>query len=462
MNPLASPSTGARRRRAPTRSPAREAIFSILYRVEAQGAFSNVLLHHTLDQRHFAPADQALITEVVFGTLRQQGRLDYALATVLDRPLEGLPAAIRTILRLGLYQMWFLDRVPDAAAVHEAVESAKRHGHPGTVRLVNAVLRRLAAAGEPAPPAASEDPAANLAVLSSHPRWLVERWIARWGLDETRALCAANNAPPAATLRVNLLRTTRDAVAARLRARGLTVTPGGLPEALSVRGTLALRLDLHQEGLVTVQDEGAMLVAHLLDPRPGETVLDATAGLGGKSTHLAELMHNQGRIIALDVQPAKLRALSALCARLGLDIVEAHHLDARQAGRRFRGLADRVLVDAPCSGLGVIRRRPEIRWRVDPATPQTAAAQQGRLLDGVTGALQPGGTLVYAVCSLEPEEGEEVIAGFLRRHPEFAAEETRLLLPHRDGMDGFYMCRLGRRARASRREAPKRGERKVR
>lgn len=394
---------------------------------------------------------------MVLGTLRQQGRLDYALERALQRPLASLPAAIRTVLRMGLYQVWFLDRVPDAAAVHQAVEAAKRHGHEGTARLVNAVLRRLAAEGEPPPPPPDGDPAGHLAVTHSHPRWLVQRWIARWGAEETRALCAANNVPPPSALRVNLLRTTPEAVAAQLRHRGLQVAPGSLPEALRVRGTLALRLDLYREGLVTMQDEGAMAVAHLLAPQPGETVLDGAAGSGIKATHLAELMRNQGRVVALDIQPAKLKALSGHCARLGIDIVEAHHLDARQAGARFRGRMDRVLVDAPCTGLGVLGRRPEIRWRLTPECIPALAAQQRALLAGVAEAVRPGGVLVYAVCSLEPEEGPEVVEDFLRRHPAFVLEEARLLLPHRHGTDGFYMARL-RRQVSGRREGGRCGE----
>lgn len=457
MSAPAGRASAGRAPSAPTGPDPREAAFAVLYRVESGRAFANILLHRVLERAAYAPVDQALVTEMVLGTLRQQGRLDYALESALRRPLISLPPAIRTILRLGLYQVWFLDRVPDAAAVHQAVEAAKRHGHAGTARLVNAVLRRLAAEGEPPPPRPEDDPVGHLAVTHSHPRWLVQRWIARWGARETRALCAANNLPPPSTLRVNLLRATTEAVASQLRQRGLQVAPGGLPEALRVRGTLALRLDLYREGLVTMQDEGAMAVAHLLAPQPGETVLDATAGSGIKATHLAELMRNQGRLIALDIQPAKLKALSAHCARLGIDIVEAHHLDAHQAGARFRGQMDRVLVDAPCTGLGVLGRRPEIRWRVSPDDIPAMAARQRVLLAAVAGAVRPGGVLVYAVCSLEPEEGQEVVDDFLRSRPAFVLEESRLLLPHRHGTDGFYMARLRRRAEG-RREGGPRGE----
>lgn len=428
---------------------ARETIFAVLRRVEAGQAYSTALLHHTLARTRHTPADRAFITEVVLGTLRQRGRLDHALNAVLPRGLAALPVAIQVILRLGLYQLWFLDRVPDAAAVDTSVELARRHGHRGTAGLVNAVLRRLAAAGEPPPPDPAADPAGHLAVVHSHPRWLVERWLRRWGWEETARLCAANNTPPPSTLRVNRLRATPDEVAERLRARGMTVAPGIVPEALRVRGPLDERLDLYRDGLVTMQDEGSMVVARAVDPRPGETVLDAAAAPGGKATHLAELMENRGRVIACDVQPGRLRLVAQQVARLGLDIVEAHHLDAREAGRRFAGAADRVLLDAPCTGTGVVRRRPEIRWRLRPSAPREMAARQAALLAGVRGAVRPGGRLVYAVCSLEPEEGPEVVEGFVRRYPAFRVEETRTLLPHRDDTDGFYLAVLERTGRAA-------------
>lgn len=447
-------------RETAARADPREAILAILRRVETGQAFSNVLLYHTLSREPFSPVDQGFITEVTLGTLRQRGRLDYALDAVLGRPLASLPAVIRTILRLGFYQIQFLDRVPDAAAVHEAVEAARRHGHRGTAGLVNAVLRRLASEGEPAPPSVERDLAGHLAVTQSHPRWLVERWVGRWGFEETRALCAVNNVPPPSMLRVNPLRTSPPEVLARLRARGLEAEAGGWPEAVRVRGRLGARLDLYHDGLVTMQDEGAMAVSRIVDPQPEETVLDAAAGTGGKATHLAELMGNRGQILALDIAPAKLRALAANCARLGIDIVEAHHLDARTAGRRFRERADRVLLDAPCTGLGVIRRRPEIRWRIDPAVVAAMAARQEEMLAGVSGAVRPGGVLVYAVCSTEPEEGEAVVRGFLENaRGVFALEQERTLLPHRDGTDGFYIARLRgrddrRRGEASARRRP--------
>lgn len=445
---------------------AREAAFAVLARAEAADAFVSVLLFHTLERSQLNAGDRALATAIVFGVLRHRARLDYALAPLLTRPFEELPAAIRTILRMGAAQLLVLERVPTAVAVSASVELARRHGHAGTARLVNAVLRRLAAEGPPTLPDRAADPLGFLAVQSSHPRWLLARWAARWGVSEAEALAAANNRPAPSTLRANTLRASRDAVLAALRARGVDATAGRLPESVRVAGSLTDRLPVIDEGLAVVQDEAAMLVARALAPPPGGVVIDACAAPGGKATHLAALMGDRGRLLACDVHLRKLEALAHRAAALGVSCLEAHHLDARALGARFPRAADAVLVDAPCSGLGTIRRRPEIRWRAAEADLARGAAAQATLLAGAAGAVRPGGVLVYSVCSLEPEEGPEVVEAFLAAHPAFAREPLpdecprdldgrsiagdrpgeAWLLPHRHDTDGFYLARL-RRAR---------------
>jgi 16S rRNA (cytosine967-C5)-methyltransferase len=444
---------------------AREAAFVVLHRAEAADAFVSILLHRTLERSALSDADRALATAITLGVLRHRGRLDYALARLLDRPLERLPASIRTILRMGAYQILDLDRIPPAAAVSESVRLARRHGHAGTARLVNAVLRRLAAEGPPALPDPSLDPIEAIAITHAHPRWLVARWVARWGPDETSALAAANTQPAPSVLRVNTLRATREAVIASLRHRGLQAVPGQIAEAVRVHGSLVGWAPLVEQGWCVAQDEGSMLVAHAAAPRPGSTVIDACAGTGGKATHLAALMTNTGRVVACDLHPAKLRALAARSARLGATCVEAHHLDARDLASRFPAAADVVLVDAPCSGLGTIRRRPEIKWRASPEDLPRHAERQRALLEGCAGAVRRGGVLVYSVCSLEPEEGPEVVRAFLAHHREFAwdpmpegfpqtlgghlLEQVQagevFLFPHRHETDGFYLARLRRR-----------------
>ena len=444
---------------------AREVAYTVLLRTETAGAFATVLLFRALQRSGLGQADRALATALVLGVLRHRERLDWALAAFLRRPLATLPPAIRTVLRLGAYQLLDLQRIPPPVAVDEAVALARRCGHPGTAGLVNAVLRRLSAEGPPPPPDVATDPAGHLAVVYSLPRWLIERWLARWGLDESAALAAATVRPAPSVVRVNTLLATPGEVRLALAARGVRATAGLLPEALRVRGPLTARLPLYARGLCMAQDEGAMVVARAVAPPAGGMVIDACAAPGGKTTHLAALMHNSGRLLACDVHPGKLTALAHRCAAMGATNVEAHHLDARALGRTFPGQADAVLVDAPCSGLGVVRRRPDVKWRITPDALARCAALQRELLAGAAGAVRPGGALVYSVCTLEPEEGPEVVRAFLRAHPAFALAPLPpavprvlngqplpgadggeiVLLPHRHDTDGFYVARLVRR-----------------
>lgn len=425
----------------------------------------SILLYRTLERSSLSTADRALATALTLGVLRHRERLDYALAPLLRQPLPDFPPAIRTILRMGAFQILDMDRIPAAAATSESVTLARRHGHVGTARLVNAVLRRLVAEGPPPPPDAATDPVGHVAVVYSHPHWLVARWAAHWGFDEARALAAANTRPAPSVLRVNTLRATRDEVLANLRGRGVSAEPGLVPEAVRVHGSLVQRLPVIDEGLCAVQDEGAMLAALAVAPAPGSVVIDACAAPAGKTTHLAALMQNEGRVLACDIHPRKLQGVAHRAAAMGATCVEAYHLDAREIGRRWAGEADSILVDAPCSGLGTIRRRPDIKWRAVEADLARHAATQRVILDGVAGAVQSGGVLVYSVCSLEPEEGPEVVQAFLAGHPSFGraplpdgfprivggspvegtmSGEIRLL-PHRHDTDGFYVARLRRR-----------------
>lgn len=430
----------------------------VLSRVEA-GAFANLTLHNTLAQAGLPPADAGLATELTLGTLRHLRRVDWTLEGALRDPLDDLPVPIRQILRTGAYQLLFLSRVPAHAAVHEAVDLARHRGHPGTARLVNAVLRRIAAEGERPLPDPAADPVARLAVEFSHPAWLVARWVRRRGADGAAALCGANNAPAPGFVRVNAVRQSVDGVTRQLAASGAVVTPTVLPEGLAVAGSFDERHQLVTQGVLTVQDLGAMLVTHALDPQPGETVIDACAAPGGKTTHIAERMGNRGRVIACDVHAGKIQTVARRAEVMGLGIIETRHLDARQLGAGAVGQADRVLIDAPCTGLGVVRRRPEIKWRVQEGDLPELARLQGSLLHGVCGAVRPGGVLVYSVCTTEPEEGPDVVAGFLRDHGEFALDPlplpdavnphtqevgTAMLLPHLHGTDGFFIARMRR------------------
>jgi len=437
---------------------AREAALVVLARVDRGEAFANVLLHSALSRARLSDVDAGLATELVLGVLRHRARVDWTLAGALRHPLERLTPRIRAVLRTAVYQLLFLPRIPAHAAVHEAVTLARAHGHRGTAKLVNAVLRRVAAEGERALPEGS--PSERLAVEHSHPRWLVDRWVARMGEEETSALCRANNRPGPPAVRVNTQRRGPEDVVQRLREAGATVRPTVLPEGYYVDGPFGPRQAMAAEGSLTVQDLGAMLVTHLLDPQPGETVIDGAAAPGGKTTHIAERMRGHGRVIACDIHQGKLERLSARAALMGLETIEAHHQDARTLGRTFRHQAHRLLLDAPCTGFGVLRRRPDIKWRAQPEDIPALAALQAEMLRGAVDALRPGGILVYSVCTIEDEEGRDVIAGLLRSRPEFEPDGDLplpgafagaavgpgqiLLLPHRHGTDGFYVARLRR------------------
>lgn len=441
---------------------ARDLAATVLYRVEAEGAFANILLHLLLEDAHLSPADSGLATEIVLGTLRYQGRIDWTLTEALRYRLAELPPRIRAILRSAVFQLLFLHRVPARAVVHEAVELARRYGHAGTAGLVNAVLRRIAAKGERPLPDPEPDPVDRIAVEHSHPRWLVGRWIARWGRADAVALCQANNAPAPVMARVNTLRASPREAAEQLAASGVTVRPTVLPEGLRLEGSFTARHELVRRGWLTAQDLGAMLVTHALDPQPGETVIDACAAPGGKATHIAERMRNQGNVLACDIHPGKLQSVRQRATDLGIDVIETYQQDARKLGTRWAGVADRLVIDAPCTGLGVVRRRPEIRWRVRPADLKIMASLQREIILGACDAARPGGVLLYSVCSTEPEEGWDVVEWFLRERPEFVPESdlpmpqtmaarttepagTIMLLPHRHGTDGFFLARLRRR-----------------
>lgn len=390
--------------------------------------------------------DRAFLHELVLGTLRHRGSIDHALAASLDRPLSRLDPAVLTILRLGAHQVLRL-RVPDRAAVSESVELA-REVAPHATGLVNAVLRRLAREGAPPVPEAERDPLGWLTSAGSLPRWLAERWLARLGSETARARATALLETPPVVFRVN---PRAGDIEARLTAAGVLAAPLVVPGARIAReGTIG---PLASEGIVYLQDQGSQLIAHLA-ARPGGRLLDACAAPGGKATLLADL-GPRAQVIAGEVSPPRLATLAALVARWGATNVRVVGADARRPP--FARAFDAVLLDAPCSGLGTLGRHPDIRWRARAADLGRHARRQRDLLEGVAPLVAGGGTLVYATCSIEPEENEEVIEPFLDAHPEFtpgprppwaeAFADGLFLrtLPEREGGDGFFAAGLVRR-----------------
>lgn len=436
-----------------------------LMQVARRASFPDVLLDvYFKEHPELDPRDRALITELVYGVLRWQGRLDWIIDQHVNTSPERISQSVRLILRLATYQLLFLDRIPAAAAVNEAVELTKASQPQHIVRFVNGVLRTISRKSSILKEAVPEgSPEERLAMRYSYPVWLIQRWLSRLGDEETAAFCTASNQIAPICIRVNGLKTTVEEMAGSLRGLGFTVQPGNLaPEALHLR---SIRTDLssllhYQAGDFQVQDEASQLVSHLVQPQPGERVLDVCAGLGAKSTHLAQLMENQGTITAVDNQGWKLTRLMENARRLQISCIAPLELDVRELST-VQNLFDRILLDSPCTGLGVLRRNPDIKWKVRPKDFYRLHLLQKQMLDKVAPLLKPGGVLVYATCTLSTEENETTLESFLSEHPQFYLESARPYLPagcgsavnragalqtwpHKHGVDGFFAARLRR------------------
>jgi 16S rRNA (cytosine967-C5)-methyltransferase len=426
----------------------RDVALAALLRVE-DGAYSNVLLPAMLRDSALDTRDRAFVTDLVYGTLRRQRALDHLLALAADRPLEKLDSPTRAALRLGAYQL--TRDVPVHAAVGETVAVVPRQARG----FVNAVLRALTGMGPPWPWPDGNDPAA-LAVRLSYPDWIVEELVAQYGADDARATLERGNEPAPVALRVDPGRTTVDALADEMRAAGAEVWPGTLTDgALRARGLGdPARLDAVAGGRATPQDEASQAVVTILDPRPGETVVDLAAAPGGKATAIGEQMGERGRVVAGDVHPRRIRLVTAARDRLRPRNLFAVVADGRAPPVRPMRV-DRVLVDAPCSGLGVLRRRAELRWRIGPEDVPQLADLQRDLLRAAANVVKPGGIVVYSVCTLTSAETTGVDAWAERELPQLGADPQpgapwrprgrgALLLPHDADTDGMYVLRLRR------------------
>ncbi len=417
--------------------------------------------HPFADQR-----DRALLQNIIFGVLRWRAHLDYIIGCFSRTPLKKIQPDILNVLRIGTYQIVYLNRIPASAAVNTSVELAKPLAPSWVVRFVNAVMRKVATGYKDISyPSVAKDQVMALAVRKSFPPWLIHRWVKRFAPDETVRLCDALNAIPPITLRANTLKTDRNTLLQLLNEQGesahsATNTPDGI--VLYHPRKPFTELEAHQSGLFQVQDEAAQLVSLLLNPQPGERVLDACAGRGGKTGHMSQLMDNTGAVIAVDISVEKLKTLSTEMMRLGITIVSTRETNLLEdlPGVDL-GLFDRILLDAPCSGLGVLRRNPDAKWVASKNMFVRYSRRQMALMDNVAPLVKPDGVLVYAVCSIEPEEGEAVIEYFLDRHEDFRLENPAAInpgidmslfshdgilrtYPHRHNMDGFFAARFRR------------------
>lgn len=443
---------------------AREVALKVINHIENQGAYANIALGKELQGKGLSEQDRRFVTELVYGTVKASRTLDWMLGHYVSRPVDKISPVIRNILRMGLYQLFFLTKVPASAACNQSVELAKKYGHAGTVKFVNGVLRGAARAPEKAQyPEREAQPALYLSLRYFHPEWLTARWITRLGLTAAEKLCQINNETPALSVRTNTLKNNRETLLTALAAEGVACTPSAwTPEGVTFQAFPSLSsLTTLQQGLFQVQDESSMLVAHVVDPQPGECIIDTCAAPGGKSTHMAALMKNQGKIIACDIYEHKLALIRENTERLGISIIDAKLQDALLLGSTYAGQADRVLVDAPCSGLGVLRRKPDSRWKKKEELLAELPQLQRQILHSAAACVKPGGILVYSTCTTEPEENEQVVKGFLAEHPEFSLQQTGCYLPvaqperdmvqlwpHTDGVDGFFIARMQRKAGA--------------
>ena len=421
--------------RPPAFDEVRMQAWKILRQVEDSRTFADLSLDQTFAKNpHWRPLDRAFILELVLGTLRWRGRIDLAIHLASKYPEKNINFQLLQLLRLGAYQILFLDRVPDSAAVNESVRLAKAiFKNEKMSAFVNAVLRAIARKKnqEVFPPFASH-PIEYITQALSHPRWMVEGWVKEFGPEMTQKICVANNLRPPFTVRVNTLKISREALRKKLQAAGIDSFPTPFsPEGLILKKSPFLAEDeLFQKGMYFVQDEASQIIAHLLDPRPGERVLDACAAPGGKSTHLAQLMEDQGEIIALDLHRPKVEVIQENCRRLGISTIQTFQTDATQPlPLPAQSTFDRILIDAPCTGLGILHRNPEVKWRRKPQDARRLQGLQMALLENVCSRLKTEGILVYSTCTMTREENDSVVEAFLGRHKDFQVEDLRCIVP---------------------------------
>jgi 16S rRNA (cytosine967-C5)-methyltransferase len=441
-------------------TPARRCAFNVLRRVFEQGAYADSAFRAEAERQELHGRDRSLAMRLAYGTIQRKATLDFVIERLSERSIERLDPPVVAALRLGLYQIAYLGGVADHAAVDESVELAKR-GRGGGHKLVNATLRRATREAQRLVDTLSDATPVEAALRHSHPRWVAELWWQMLGSEEARALMERNNEPAENAVRTNTLKTGAAPLVAALAEEGIGARQDSLlPEAV----VLEQPYDVHgsrlfEEGLLMPQSRGSMLVARAVDPRPGEEVLDLCAAPGAKTTHLAALMKDEGRVVAVDRDPRRLAALSANCKRLGAFCVESRQGDAAEPafGQGF----DRVLVDPPCSDLGTLQSRPDVRWRKSRAQVRQLERLQRRILDVGAAALRPGGRLVYSTCTISALENEDQIADFVKRRRDFSAVDLSSVyppasgiggdgslrtLPHRHATDGFFIAALERRA----------------
>lgn len=430
---------GRRRSSRHEPTPARVCAFRVLQRTFGEGAYADRAFRAEADRAGLDSRDRAFAQRLAYGAIQNRRTLDYVIISLSSRGIDAIDLPILNALRLGVYQVALLDGVPDHAAVGQTVDLARRHGEGGH-RFANAVMRRAAREASDLIAELIDHTPAEAAVRHSHPEWIVRMWWDALGPEETVALLERDNSPAENAVRVNELLVTPGEVAEALAEQGLeNHAADGIPEGLVVKGQFdAHGSQLFKEGAIMPQSRASMLVGRTVAPQPGDRVLDLCAAPGAKTTHLAALLGNDGEVVAVEKHSGRARALEENCERVGATCVTVREADAADVEGEF----DRVLLDPPCSDLGTLQSRPDVRWKKSEADVVALVAEQERLLDAAADRVRPGGTLVYSTCTISPDENGRQVERFLERRHDFRSEDQRQLLPHRDGTDGFFIARL--------------------
>lgn len=433
-----------------------------LYDIDEKRAFSNIKINQYFRKYDLSPVDRAFSTEILYGTIRWKLRIDYLIQKFSKNRLESISPWVINCIRIAVYQIFFMDRVPEFAAVDQSVEITKLKDKKAA-SFVNGVLRNILRNKNEFDDIKIADKIKRLSIEYSHPEWFIRKFIRELGENFTIELMKRNNIPPDLTIRVNRLKCTREELKNALIKQNVNVRDGMLDESLVLKGYSSIEKSLEfKSGLFIIQDESSMLSSKILDPNPGEKILDLCSAPGGKTTHIAELMNNTGQITAFDIHEHKLKLVNENAERLGISIIKTELRDALIYSEEFADTADRVLLDAPCSGLGLIRKRPEIRWNVTEKDINALSKLQRRIIYNASRYVKPGGTLVYSTCTITKEENEDIINQFIMENKNFSLENICSYLPEKllcetcsegfiklfpniNNTDGFFISKLIRK-----------------
>lgn len=434
-----------------------------LFDIEEKKSFSNIKLNQYFKQYNPDPIDRAFATEILYGTIRWKLRIDYMIQKFSKLKLSKLSPWVLCCIRAGVYQIFFMDKVPDFAAVNQAVELVKINDKKAS-SFVNGVLRNILRNKDEFNKIDIKNKIEKLSIEYSHPEWFVDKFIKIYGEAFVKALMNVNNTPPGLTIRVNTLKCKKEELVKMLSSKGIECIEGRLSEALLLKGFNSIeKSEEFSEGLFTIQDESSMLAVRVLDPKAGDKILDLCSAPGGKSTGMAQLMENKGEILSFDIHEHKLALINKNTKRLGIDIIKTRLKDSTVFDEEYKDYADKVLLDAPCSGLGLIRKKPEIRWTVTQKDIIELQKIQMDIISNASNYVKKGGTLVYSTCTISQEENEEIIQYFLDKNENFKLESICKylpddikkddtcckgyikLFPNIHGLDGFFIAKLLRK-----------------